>query len=148
MSLVAIKDSFPVGTGLGTFSSIYRRHEDPQQAAREYTNRAHNDYLELALEAGMVGALVILLFIAWWGKRSIEAWRSDAKGGQMARSGSVIVGVILLHSLVDYPVRMAAIAAVFAVGCAFLVPHLRRSAPSRAADTGPREALKHLEAEA
>jgi O-antigen ligase len=144
----AIKDSFPVGTGLGTFSSVYRRYEDPRQASREYANHAHNDYLEVALELGGVGILLVGLFILWWLRRSVAAWRSDLPGMRMAEPAALIIGIVLFHSLVDYPIRTSAIAAVFAVACALLVPPPLRQERRRRSRSAEGEPLKHLEAEA
>jgi hypothetical protein len=33
-----------------------------------------------------------------------------------------MIGIVLAHSVVDYPLRTAAIVAVFAMGCALLIP--------------------------
>lgn len=144
----AIGDSFPAGTGLGTFANVYRRYQDPQQASREYVNHAHNDYLEVALELGAVGILLVLIFLFWFMRRSFAIWRTDVPGALLGRAGSVIIGIVLLHSLVDYPLRTSAIAAVFAAACAFMLPpkssRVRRSESedSSEASSGPR----HLEA--
>jgi O-antigen ligase len=144
-TIEAIKDTFPVGTGLATFSSVYRRYEDPARPTREYANHAHNDYVEIVLELGLVGILIVALFIGWWARRAVYAWRSDLPGMRIAEPAVLIVGIVLLHSFVDYPLRTSAIAAVFAVACALLGPPPERRRRSRAPDNEP---LKHLEAEA
>jgi len=135
----------PVGSGLGTFSTIYRTFDDPGRASKEFVNHAHNDYLELVLELGVPGLLIILGFLLWWGRRSFRAWREDFRGADLARAASVIIGVLLLHSAVDYPLRTAALAAIFAMACAFLVapPARRARASANQANSGPR----HLEAD-
>jgi O-antigen ligase len=144
----AIKDTFPVGTGLGTFASVYRRYEDPKQATREFANHAHNEYVEIALELGLAGILIVGLFILWWCRRTLYAWRSDLPGMRMAEPAALIIGIVLLHSIVDYPIRTSAIAAVFAVACALLVPPPARQERSRRARSTDNEPLKHLEAQA
>lgn len=148
-TLEAVGETFPVGTGLGTFSTVYRQFEEPNRVSRGYANHAHNDYVEIALELGLAGILLVLAFIVWWLRQSWRVWRNDFAGSALARSGSVIVGIVLLHSIVDYPIRTAAIAALFAAACAFLVP---RAGPARrpAADGGEGEGaapLRHLEAD-
>ena len=134
-TLRPIADSFPLGTGLGTFSDVYRLYQDPAAASTEYVNHAHDDYLEAALELGLPGIFLILLFILWWLFRLLQVWRDDFPNAASARAGSVIVGIVLLHSLVDYPIRTAAIAAVFAMGCARLVPARPSSRPARESET-------------
>ena len=56
-------------------------------------------------------AVLILAFLAWFLSRSLAAWRASFEGSGLARAGSVIIFVILLHSVVDYPLRTSAIAA-------------------------------------
>lgn len=142
----AAEDSFPVGTGLGTFSTVYRRYENPDRVTRQYANHAHNDYLEIVLELGLAGLLLILAFLAWWAMAVVRVWRSEVPGAGMARAATVAIGVVLLHSIVDYPLRTAAIAAVVAFACALLIPAPRRDAePSDAEETG--SDLRHLKAE-
>jgi len=147
-TLDAIGASFPVGTGLGTFQPIYRLYEDPDRNDRAYTNHAHNDYLELVLELGVAGVLLILLFIGWWLRRSIAVWFSDFEGAALARAASGMIFIVLLHSVVDYPLRTSAIAAVVALACAFLV--IPPAPPRRVEETEaePARNLRHLEADA
>ncbi|HEU0135317.1 MAG TPA: O-antigen ligase family protein [Allosphingosinicella sp.] len=141
-----IRDSFPLGTGLGTFSTVYRRYEDPNRITRQYANHAHNDYLEAVLELGAAGVLLILGFLFWWGRRSWQAWMRDFPGAGLARAGSAMVGIVLAHSIVDYPIRTAAIAAVFALGCALMVPPVSRRDPEEASDEEDSAPLRHIEA--
>ncbi|HYD38062.1 MAG TPA: O-antigen ligase family protein, partial [Allosphingosinicella sp.] len=142
----AIEDSFPVGTGLGTFATVYRRYENPDRVTRQYANHAHNDYLEIVLELGVAGLLLILAFIAWWAMALVRVWRSEVPGAGLARAASVAVGVVLLHSIVDYPLRTAAIAALVALACALLVPAPPLDAEPDDSDESGSD-LRHLKAE-
>ena len=141
-----IKDSFPVGTGLGTFSTVYRRYEDPGRVTRQFANHAHNDYLEAVLELGLAGILLILGFLFWWARRSYQAWTRDYQGAALARAGSAMIGIVLAHSIVDYPIRTAAIAAIFALGCALMVPPAPRRGSDEPAEEDASERLRHIEA--
>jgi O-antigen ligase len=149
-TIEAIDDSFPAGTGLGTFSTLYRRYEDPNRVTRQYANHTHNDYLEVALELGIGGVLLILAFLFWWGRRSLVVWRRDLPGGALARAGSAMIGLVLAHSIVDYPIRTGAIVAVFAMACAFLVPPPAPRRPEEAeeeeGDGSSRKRARHVEA--
>ena len=141
----AASDFLPVGSGLGTFIPVYRTYDDPGRANREYVNHAHNDYLEVALELGIAGLLLILGFLAWFLRRCVWAWRGDFYGADLARAGTVIIGILLLHSIVDYPLRTTALAALFGMASAFLIaPSARRSRSGDAASED--ESLRHLEA--
>jgi O-antigen ligase len=145
-TLEAIEDSFPAGTGLGTFADVYRPYEAPRFVGPGYTNHAHNDYLEIVLELGAPGLLLVLLFLFWWGRQSVIVWRSTSEGANIGRASSVAIAVVLLHSLVEYPIRTSALAAVVAMCCAFmLAPPVakRRHVPN-----GPESGrLRHLEAD-
>ncbi|HLL32026.1 MAG TPA: O-antigen ligase family protein [Allosphingosinicella sp.] len=141
-----IKDSFPLGTGLGTFSSVYRRYEDPNRVTRQFANHAHNDYLEVVLELGLAGVLLVLGFLFWWARRSYQAWTRDYQGAALARAGSAMIGLVLAHSIVDYPLRTAAIAAIFAMGCALMVPATPRRGSDEPAEEDASEPLRHIEA--
>lgn len=112
--LVATSDHLPLGSGLGSFVEIYRTYEDPAQVTQTYMNHVHNDYIELALETGIPGIVLILLFLVWWIARVAAIWRST-EPLPFARASTIASGAILAHSLVDYPLRTAAIAAVFAM---------------------------------
>lgn len=118
----------PVGSGLGTFPKLYQLSEDPAKVDRWYVNHAHNDYVELAVETGLPGVLLILLFLIWWARAVWLMLRSPASD-QFAHSGAIASAAILLHSIVDYPLRTAAIGAVFAMSLALIVQS-RRSAHS------------------
>jgi len=146
-SMEAVADSFPVGTGLGTFSTVYRAYENPNRVLRQYANHVHDDYIEFVFELGLAGLLLILAFIAWWGQALFKVWRREFHGAGLARAGSVVVGIALLHSIVDYPLRTAAIAAVVAMACALMVPAARRRGGEAESDeSSSGENLRHLEA--
>jgi O-antigen ligase len=120
----AIGDHLPMGAGFGSFQQIYPRYEDREQITPGYANRAHNDYLELALEGGLPGVALLGALMWWWVRQSVRAWSGTAKAGHFARAASIAILILLAHSLVDYPVRTAAIACVAALACAMLcVPY-------------------------
>ena len=116
----AIGDTMPLGSGLGSFLQVYRLYESPDRVTPEYVVHAHNDYAELALELGVAGVVLILSFLAWWLVAARAAWRMGG-GGPYARAASVASAVILIHSLVDFPLRTAAISAAFAMCLALLI---------------------------
>ncbi len=110
---------FPFGSGIGTFGDVYRMFEDPSQVTTTYINHAHNDYLELLLETGVLGMIAVVLFLAWWVRRSLALWTGDRKNFY-GLAGSLATGIVLVHSLVDYPLRTAAVGALFALSIALM----------------------------
>jgi hypothetical protein len=84
----------------------------------------------------------------WWAQRSVRVWRSFFEGGDIARAGSVVVLVVLLHSLVDYPIRTSAIAVLVAMACAMMVPPSGRRRKSADGEADAEDSnLRHLEAD-
>jgi len=125
----AVGDTFPVGTGLGTFEAVYRQYENPADVTSEYVNHAHNDYLELALELGLPGMILIVLFLAWWLVTAVGIWRSPLSTS-FGRAATIASAAVLAHSAVDYPLRTAAISSIFAA-CVALMAQRTRSEPER-----------------
>ncbi len=82
-----IRTYFPVGSGLGGFDPLFRMHEPFELLKPTYFNHAHNDWLEIALDAGGAGIALLFGSILWWGMASARAWRS-ADGSVTARLGS------------------------------------------------------------
>jgi O-antigen ligase len=146
ISLDAAGDFMPVGSGIGSFQQIYRTREDPVAVTREYMNHVHNDYIELALETGAPGLLVLILFLVWWTTRAVSVWRAQVRD-PYALAATVASAAILAHSLVEYPLRTAALSAFFAM-CLALMAEPR---PASRARPKPREAeppgARHLSAD-
>jgi len=117
--------ALPTGTGLGTFQQIYGAME-PTRDVISYAvvNHAHNDYLELALETGAPGIAIIVVFLAWLFFRSRDIWRAydETSSIYLTRAASLTIGLLLLHSSVDYPLRTHALMGAFAMCCALLAP--------------------------
>lgn len=129
MSLAA--RTFPVGTGLGSFADVYASAEDPKMVDRTYINHVHNDYLELMLELGLAGILLLLIFFAWWARQMALVWRTPSSS-HFAKAASIASAAILAHSLVDYPLRTAALATLFAICLALLLPSAQRRSREQA----------------
>jgi O-antigen ligase len=137
-------DMFPAGAGLGAFSRVYPWYENPDTVDFVYVNHVHNDYLELVLEAGLPGALLLLAALFWWALRSVQVWRSPVSG-RFAKAATVASAAILAHSAVDFPIRTAAIAAVFATCIALMAePRVRRTPEPEGVRTRP---ARHLSLE-
>lgn len=120
-SFKATKAFMPLGSGAGSFQRAYSLFEDRTQLdPTTFVNHAHDDYLEIALETGIPGLIVLLLFLAWWGRSAWRAWRIPDVS-PYTQAASIASAAILVHSLVDFPLRTAAISAVFAMSLALLV---------------------------
>lgn len=131
----AVGEFLPWGSGVGTFREVYPRYERLDQVTPTYVVHAHNDYAEIALEAGVAGIALILLFLAWWGLAVWRVWRT-AEAGPFARAASIASAAILVHSMVDYPLRTGAMSVAFAM-CVALIAGYRAPQPRDETDLRP-----------
>jgi O-antigen ligase len=94
---------WPLGSGTGTFDDVFQLDESLENLTLRRAGRAHNDYLEVAIEAGipgltLVAAWILLLgWLAWRARRSSDRW--------VAWSGGAALLAIALQSITDYPLR-------------------------------------------
>lgn len=101
---------WPVGSGMGTFDDVFQIDESLENMTVRRAGRAHNDYLEVAIEAGLPGLalvagwLALLLWLSWRARRAPDRW--------IAWSGAAILLAIALQSITDYPLRNQTILAL------------------------------------
>lgn len=113
-SLYVVGQHWPAGSGIGTFQPIFEAAERLEFVRPEFSNRAHDDYLEFALETGMIAPVSLIALFALAGIRlkrmlTVKERRSDLVVG-ITVLGSLLV--LSLHSLVDYPERSLSLAVV------------------------------------
>ncbi len=119
--LRAAAEYFPIGSGLGSFDPVYRAVEPLGAVTASYFNHAHNDLLELAVETGALGLVLVGLFGVWWLWTSARIVLGRLGGSDgVAAAASLVVAALLAHSLVDYPLRTTALASVFALACGIM----------------------------
>lgn len=140
MTTRAARDFMPFGSGLGTFQSVYPLYELPEQVTTTYVIHAHNDYAEVALELGIAGIILMLLFFGWWAGAVWRVWRTGPTG-PFARAAAIASAAVMIHSFVDFPWRTAAIATVFGM-CLSLLADSRSAPPNEKAQLRGR---RHVE---
>ena len=112
---------FPVGTGLGTFDPVYRRHEPFALLITTYFNHAHNDALEVVIDAGLPGLLLLVAGLVWWLWASIHAWRpAPGQDNRHRRLGSSILLLVFVASIFDYPARTPMMMVVIIIAAVWL----------------------------
>jgi len=113
-TLPMIRDHLWLGSGLDTFSVLSDSYRTFPSSA--HWAQAHNDYLQWLAETGLVGAALALWFLWTLGRTVAEKMRLAAE----SRTRQLVVGaalgclLVLLHSLVDFPLRIPANALLFA----------------------------------
>lgn len=108
-TLRAIRDNWLWGTGFGSFDLVYPFYETKDMVHVEYVNHAHNDFLEVFLEGGIGAGVILVVYAVALVARGFRVARYP-----LQRLALLSIVVILLHSLVDYPLRTMAIAMSFA----------------------------------
>ncbi|HZH05638.1 MAG TPA: O-antigen ligase family protein, partial [Lautropia sp.] len=143
-TLEAATGHLPFGSGVGTFASVYRTYENPAEVTSTWVNHAHSDFAEIFLETGIPGILLMIAFFAWWGRRAYTVWAEAERPDAFARAGVIASAAVIAHSLVDYPLRTAAISTLFAI-CLALMAQPRPAHRARA-ESGEKEEVRHLSA--
>lgn len=112
-SIVAARAMWSWGSGYGSFVPVYMAFEDLDMMEGRHVVAAHNDYLQLALEGGLAGVLTAIFGV---GATGLLGWKLYNGASPAVAWGAWGVAVVLLaHSAFDYPLRIGAMAAVFAV---------------------------------
>ncbi|MBK6726643.1 MAG: O-antigen ligase family protein [Xanthomonadales bacterium] len=114
-TLQAARALAPTGAGAGTFPVTYVQFEPAEQRSAFFVNRAHNDWAEWWLEGGLPMLLLLLVALLILLRATLAAWRSQGEYAPWRRAATFSVWLVLLHSLVDYPLRTTAIATVTAL---------------------------------
>jgi len=90
------------GTGFGTFETVFPRYETFYDGLT--VDHAHNDYLELLSDTGLIGGSCIaafLILLGWQGWLNLRA--STTSLGRCFYSGALVGCIgLLLHAFVDF----------------------------------------------
>lgn len=109
---------FPFGSGFGGFAPIYQIAEPDSLLEAIYMNHAHNDWLEVAMTGGVPAIILCLLAILWWGKQAWRWFRIETNRTShviLARLGVIIMAMLGIASLADYPLRTPLLACLFVI---------------------------------
>jgi len=120
LSMVAVSNSPWLGAGYGTFKEVFRMYRD--ETIPGIYDKAHNTFLEYALELGIPASLSLLLAVIYavsYCAVGIRRRRRDVIYPTIAFSAAVLVGS---HSMVDFSLQIPAVGATFSlilgIGCA------------------------------
>ncbi|HEY0082383.1 MAG TPA: O-antigen ligase family protein, partial [Pyrinomonadaceae bacterium] len=127
-----------LGAGLGAFSVAYTRHDVLNGATR--LEQAHNDYLQILSDAGVVGGALGLVFIFLLFRYGFSRLNSRDKFRRGVAAGA-LAGCfgVLVHSFFDFSLHMTSNALLFLVLAALATLNGRVEEP----DTKRRSRRKH-----
>ena len=135
-----------LGTGLGAFGVIYTRFDNRNGLMR--LEQAHNDYLQVLSDGGILGATLALAFVVLLFSRAFNRMRSRdpfRRGVALASLGGCFA--VLVHSFFDFTLHTTANALLFLVLAALATlngrvehaPRRRRRISRRTPDLMPVE---------
>lgn len=112
VTMKVIREYMPLGAGLGAFPQAYTQFDTA--GGYERVEQAHNDYLQIAADAGMpgivIGALFLFLLIRT-GLRSSVATNKFRRGAAVGAFAGCFA--ILVHSLFDFVLHITAVSVLF-----------------------------------
>jgi hypothetical protein len=122
-SLLAAAHYWPFGSGAGTFVPAYAQFESPQSLGPFPIEHAHNEVLELLIEAGAFAAVAgaaVALIVLRAARRILTT--ADRPLRNSVQFGGAAIWIVALHSLVDYPLRSLSLACMVGAcaGLAFM----------------------------
>lgn len=118
-----------VGTGLGTFQMVFPPYDSLYDG--KIANHAHNDYLEVLAETGLIGGLCCAWFLGVLIRDSLRGMTElgSSLGSVLNLSGLLACSGILVHSLVDFNLHIPANALFFFVSAHMATVRLQRNDP-------------------
>ncbi len=119
-AFTALDAWFPAGAGMGSFVNAFLPFERVAALDMFFPNRAHNDYLEFAIEAGVLAPVYLVAIVAVLGSLARRGWRAQPGERAVPVFALGTLSVIALHSVVDYPLRNMAVACLAGVAAGML----------------------------
>ncbi len=120
-SLAMVRARPLLGWGLGTFSTVYPQFRSFYDDAP--IREAHDDYMQLLVETGVVGAIITVWFLFVVFR---EGWRNIGRSESIWDRGITVAAIvsvsgILIHSASDFNLHIPGNAAIFFAMCALVV---------------------------
>lgn len=124
------------GVGPGQYTEHYRKYRQESEFSQARPHFAHNDYLNLLADYGVVGALIVLWPWLALGLGVVQTWRfvrrrpNDLGAKNSNKAAFVLgaalgLGALLIQSVTDFNLHIPANAILAVVLMALLSGHLR-----------------------
>jgi O-antigen ligase len=125
------RDTFPWGSGMGSFDEVYRHYEPGQLLSPNYFNHAHNDWLEIVMTGGLPAVLLAAMAITLFIIAVVAVLKQKERGRSRrrilisARCAAAILLLLAIGSIAEYPARTPSLA-VLGVLCAAILSGVRK----------------------
>jgi O-antigen ligase len=125
-SLPLMKDYTLTGSGLGSFYTIYPSYQS--EDVKGFYDHAHNDYLQLTIEGGVLGAALIFSLPLLSIVTSIKAMRQRKNSTMQGLAFGCTMAVVgmAIHISVDFPLQAPANAMLFVIILALGMQSIKR----------------------
>lgn len=140
-ALALVKESPVFGSGLGTFHYVFMRYRPTEIPQDKQAYHVHNDYLELLIEMGFPGLLVILWAILRFLRYMLRGYFRHRESilSPLVLGGLTSCTAMYIHSFFDFNLHLPANALLFSMVMAMSVAavqlmirgHTGRSSNSR-----------------
>jgi len=127
VTLDVIKNNLPFGAGFGAFGVAYTQYDSLNGFAR--VEQAHNDYLQILADAGIVGLIIGAFFVRQLFGAGLEHVKtSDTFRRGVAAGALAGCFAVLVHSLFDFVLHVTAVSLMFVVLISLVIASGRKNA--------------------
>lgn len=114
----------PWGAGAGSFAEVYQAAEPRHMLGTAFLNRAHNDWIETAVTFGLPGISLMGTGVVIYLVRAMKLWREmngKRQSVMFARLGAIMITMMALASISDYPLRTPTMMCVFVISLLWFI---------------------------
>lgn len=101
--IYAARQYWPIGSGTGTFDEVFQVHESLEYISPRTAGRAHNDFIELAIESGLGGLALMVGWLAWCGHAALRTGPPEER--RLRLMAGLAAVCFPIQSVLDYPLR-------------------------------------------
>lgn len=123
-SIPIIKSNLFLGTGIGSFQYVYPAAQgqyfldNPNTIlvpTQKRTEHAHNDYLQVLIELGLIGFILIILTAIFYFRDGYLAYKNIENPNKKIIQTGILLALIsfLLQASLDFPIHIPQLAALF-----------------------------------
>lgn len=121
-----IADHWMLGTGPGSFASVFQEYRPEAVGTDGIIEKAHNTYLQFAAEMGIPALAGLLLVWGWLGLQLYSGFRARKERYVIPALGLSVWLLGVLFSLIDFPLEIPGLTALYV---AILVVTVSQSDP-------------------